>query len=133
MNPCPLTIVIFGASGDLTARKLMPSLYRLARKNKLPEETRIVGVSRTAFSDDAFRDKMAAALREFIAEDWDEAAWKAFRRAYPISRGTPRNPAVWRGCRDRLQQAEGATGGRCLFYLAVSPTLYPGIITQLGA
>src|SRR5437588_200579 len=78
-NP-PLTLVIFGASGDLTARKLVPSLYRLHRKGRLPGELRVVGVARSAYTDDAFRDKMAAAVREFLAKEWDEAAWADFAR-----------------------------------------------------
>ena len=52
----PLTVVIFGASGDLTSRKLVPALFNLARRGRLPAEARIVGVARTAFSDDAFRE-----------------------------------------------------------------------------
>src|SRR5260370_39472486 len=81
MSTSPLTVVIFGASGDLTARKLMPALYRLARKERLPPEARVVGVARTAFSDDAFRDQMAAALREFIPQDFDDAARRPVRPA----------------------------------------------------
>ena len=129
----PLTLVIFGASGDLTARKLLPSLYRLARKNKLPQEARIVGVARSAFSDDAFRDKMAAAVREFIAEDWDEAVWKKFAPRISYVAGDAATPGGLDHLKAWLQKAEGSTGGRCLFYLAVAPTLYPGIITNLGA
>src|SRR5262245_29423660 len=80
----PLTIVIFGGTGDLTARKLAPSLYRLDRKGRLPAEARIVASGRGAMSDDAYRDKIAAALREFAKADWDEAAWRKFapRLAY---------------------------------------------------
>jgi glucose-6-phosphate 1-dehydrogenase len=51
----PLTVVIFGASGDLTWRKLIPSLYSLAQRGKLPPDARIVGVARTNYSDDAYR------------------------------------------------------------------------------
>ena len=56
MAASPLTLIIFGASGDLTARKLIPSLYNLDRKKRLPAELRIVGVARSPFSDDAFRE-----------------------------------------------------------------------------
>ena len=78
MSNGALALVIFGASGDLTARKLVPSLFRLARKGRLPAELRVVGVARSPCSDDAYRDKMAAAVREFARKDWDEAAWKDF-------------------------------------------------------
>jgi len=60
------TIVIFGASGDLTRRKLIPALFNLLRKERLPENTQIVGFARSEFSDEEFRDSMKAALLEFI-------------------------------------------------------------------
>src|SRR5260370_39687224 len=78
MSTSPLTVVIFGASGDLTARKLMPALYRLARKERLPPEARVVGAARTAFSHDAFRHKMAAALRGVLPENFDDAPRRSF-------------------------------------------------------
>src|SRR5262249_44069481 len=76
--PTPLTIVIFGATGDLTARKLVPSLYRLAVKGRLPEEARVVGVARSPLSDEQFREKMAAAVQEFAKVDWQPKGWEAF-------------------------------------------------------
>ena len=71
-------IVIFGASGDLTRRKLMPSLYDLYRKGRLPENWRIVGVSRTDFSDDAFREQMKAGVKEFARSMYDAKSWAEF-------------------------------------------------------
>jgi glucose-6-phosphate 1-dehydrogenase len=132
MNPNPLTVVIFGASGDLTARKLLPSLYRLARKNRLPPEARIVGVARTPFADDAFRDRTAAALREFIPGDWDEAAWKAFAPRLHYVAGDGAKAGGLDNLKAWLQRAESSGGGRCLFYLAVAPMLYEGFVNRLG-
>ncbi len=132
MSPSPLTIVIFGASGDLTARKLLPSLYRLARKNRLPAEARIVGVSRTAYSDDAFRDKTAAALKEFIPEDFDAGDWQAFAKRLFYVQGDGAKPTGLDALKAWLQKAEGTGGGRCLFYLAVAPNLYEGFVQRLG-
>ncbi|MGL4551770.1 MAG: glucose-6-phosphate dehydrogenase, partial [Gemmataceae bacterium] len=60
----PLTLVIFGATGDLTSRKLVPSLYNLHRKKRLPDELKVLGVARTALTDDAFRDRVAPAAKE---------------------------------------------------------------------
>src|SRR5438270_13598570 len=74
----PLTLVIFGASGDLTARKLVPSLYRLDRKRRLPEELRVVGVARSPLGDDAFRQRMHDAVKEFLPKEYDGAAWDGF-------------------------------------------------------
>src|SRR6516162_8458100 len=80
MATVPLTVVIFGASGDLTARKLIPSLYNLARKRRLPDELRIVGVSRTPFADDAYRDKLKDSTRRFAGSSFEEASWDDFAR-----------------------------------------------------
>ena len=72
------TIVIFGASGDLTRRKLIPALYRLHRQQRLPADTRIVGVSRTAFSHDAWREQLSESTTEFTGDDYDVAAFGEF-------------------------------------------------------
>ncbi len=74
------TIVIFGASGDLTARKLIPSLYDLCRKDRLPPELRIVGVARSPFTDEAYRGKMADTVREFAPKSWQADRWDRFTR-----------------------------------------------------
>src|SRR4029078_12447349 len=65
----PLTVVIFGASGDLTSRKLIPALFNLEQKGRLPDEVQVLGVSRTAFSDDAFRDHLVERARETLAAE----------------------------------------------------------------
>jgi glucose-6-phosphate 1-dehydrogenase len=132
MSSSPLSVVIFGASGDLTGRKLLPALYRLARKNLLPEEARIVGVARTPYADDAFRDKSAAALREFIPDDWDDRAWQTFAGRVSYVQGDGAKPGGLDGLKAHLQKTEGSGGGRCLFYLAVAPTLYEGFVNRLG-
>jgi glucose-6-phosphate 1-dehydrogenase len=130
--PTPLTIVIFGASGDLTARKLMPSLYGLDRKGRLPDEARIVGVARSPFGDDAYRTKLRDALRQFQPKDYDAAAWDHFaRRVFYVA-----GDATTAGGLDHLKawlgQHEGDGGGRRLYYLSVAPELYPKIVTGLG-
>ena len=73
----PLTLVIFGASGDLTGRKLIPALYSLKVKGYLPPEARIVGVARSPFTDDAFRTQMQNKVTEF-GEGFDEGKWTEF-------------------------------------------------------
>jgi glucose-6-phosphate 1-dehydrogenase len=133
MSKNALTLVIFGASGDLTARKLVPSLYRLAKKRRLPQELRIVGVSRSPFSDDAFREKMGASVREFAGKDWDEEAWRNFAGRLHYVASDAAKPDGLKPLKDWLQQAEGGAAGRCLFYLAVAPGLYPAIAINLGA
>jgi glucose-6-phosphate 1-dehydrogenase len=132
MSNGALTLVIFGASGDLTARKLVPSLFRLDRKGRLPAELRVVGVSRSPFSDDAYRDKMAGAVREFAKKDWDEAAWKAFARRLSYVPGDATQASGLDKLKAWLEKEGGGAGGRWLYYLAVSPTLYAGIATGLA-
>ncbi len=132
MDNGPLTLVIFGASGDLTARKLVPSLYRLDRKMRLPAEAQIVGVARSSFSDDAFREKMASALREFAAHDWDDAAWRAFAPRLHYVPTDAARPGGLGPVKQWVEKREGGAPGRQLYYLAVSPDLYPNIVTNLG-
>jgi glucose-6-phosphate 1-dehydrogenase len=132
MATLPLTMVIFGASGDLTARKLIPSLYRLDRKKRLPDEMQILGVARSPFTDDSFRDKMAGALREFASSDWNEADWRHFAPRLRYQPADVSKPGGMEAVRNWLHQ-RGSNGGRRLYYLAVSPTLYTGIVAQLAA
>src|SRR5688572_571322 len=75
----PCTIVIFGANGDLTRRKLVPALYRLAYERRLPAGFAVLGTSRTNMSDDHFREKMKSAVTEFLEDSpFDEKIWRDF-------------------------------------------------------
>src|SRR5581483_4004991 len=75
-TPEPCALVIFGASGDLTRRKLMPALWSLAVRDMLPEDFAVVGVARTEETDRAFRDRMKEAVRQFGREPLEERLWK---------------------------------------------------------
>ncbi|HVS35124.1 MAG TPA: glucose-6-phosphate dehydrogenase [Gemmataceae bacterium] len=127
------TLVIFGATGDLTARKLAPSLFRLAKKGRLPPELKILGSARSPMPDDAFRDRLAAAVKEFAKNDWDEAKWREFAKRLFYASGDAAKPGGLDGVKAWLEKAEGGRGGKRLFYFAVSPTLYADIARQLGA
>src|SRR2546426_6502739 len=77
----PCAMVIFGANGDLTKRKLLPALYRLAYDRQLPDSFAIVGNSRTEMSDDAFREKAREAVKQFSEDtDFNEDLWNRFAR-----------------------------------------------------
>jgi glucose-6-phosphate 1-dehydrogenase len=120
-----LAIVIFGASGDLTSRKLIPALYRLTAQRRLPDATRIVGVARSPFTDEQFRQHLAAAWpAEEARPDWDDFA----RRLHYVP-GDASQP----GGLDRLAEwlHQHADGGPYLFYLAVGPDLFPPIVAAL--
>lgn len=127
-----LSIIIFGASGDLTCRKLVPSLYRLFGKNRLPEETRIIGVARSPLSDEEFRSKLADCVREFAPGDWQAQSWESFAQKLFYAPGDAAKPGGLDRLQARLREMEGTEGGRRLYYLAVAPNLYPEIATRLG-
>src|SRR5690349_980376 len=130
--PPPLTVVIFGASGDLTSRKLVPALYSLFAKGRLPPEAQIVGVARTPLGDDDFRGKMAPVVREADKAAWSQARWDEFARRLFYVAGDAATPGGLEHLRAWLRRREGDAGGRQLYYLAVMPDLYPKIATALG-
>lgn len=135
----PCVIVIFGASGDLTHRKLIPSLYDQHLAGTLHERTRIVGVSRTEYSDDDFRDKLATSVEKF-AGSYDHEAWSEFAKRVHYHPADASEPEQMPGLAERINalasEAEiGKASGspNILFYLSVAPTLYEPIIGAIGA
>jgi glucose-6-phosphate 1-dehydrogenase len=132
MEQGALTVTIFGASGDLTARKLVPSLYSLDRKGRLPPEVRIVGVARSPFTDDSFRDKMTRAVREFAGAEWAEESWRSFSRRIHYVAADAAKLGGLAPLKSRLAELEAGKPGRRLFYLAVTPTLYADIAGQVA-
>jgi glucose-6-phosphate 1-dehydrogenase len=127
MEQGTLTVTIFGASGDLTARKLVPSLYSLDRKGRLPPEVQIVGLARSPFTDDSFRERMARATREFAGENWSDDTWRSFARRLHYVAADAAKPGGLDPLKARLAELEGGKPGRRLFYLAVAPALYADI------
>ncbi|MFQ3593431.1 MAG: glucose-6-phosphate dehydrogenase [Gemmataceae bacterium] len=128
--PMPQTLIIFGASGDLTARKLIPSLYNAFRKRRLPEALQIVGVSRTPLSDDAFRERLRLRAQEFSKNGFDAQAWNRFAQRVHYRPGDASQPAP---LEDALRAIEGQHPGQRLYYLSVAPELYVPIVEGLGA
>ena len=130
----PMTVVIFGASGDLAKRKLVPALYQLEKAGFLPEKYAVVGFSRTDMSDDAYRDGMLTALKELGGEKEAKASDKLVRSLY-YQAGNNDDAASFQKLRARLEEIEKKNGlpGNRLFYLSVSPEFFPVIIEQLGA
>jgi glucose-6-phosphate 1-dehydrogenase len=127
------TIVIFGASGDLTSRKLIPALYELHRKKRLPENTRIVGFSRTAFSHDAWREKLAKTTARFVGNNFDAALWQEFAKSIFYKPGDIGNTTDFPALRDFLAELEGDVETTRIYYLSTAPQLYSQAIEQLGA
>ena len=125
-------MVIFGASGDLSQRKLVPALYSLSVKKRLPAEIRIVGFARREYDHDKFRDQMRAAVREFAPRLWDDAGWADFARRLWYLRGDPGAAADLVGLDRFLRQAEGEAGNR-LYYLSIPPGVYAEAVQHLHA
>ena len=128
----PLTVVIFGASGDLTGRKLVPALFNLARKGLLPPEAKILGVSRTEFTDDAFRAQLASKGTDAGGEAWNESAWAEFANRIHYVAADVTKPGGMAPLKAWFDTNEGSQGGRRIYYLSISPELYPQVAHALG-
>ncbi|MBN1395515.1 MAG: glucose-6-phosphate dehydrogenase [Pirellulales bacterium] len=127
------TIVIFGASGDLTGRKLVPALYELFRKKRLPENTRVVGISRTKYSHDQWRDKLAESTARYVGEDFDADAWRQFAPAIFYQPGDADKAEYYAGLQTALAEIEGEQETSRVYYLSVAPPLYETVINHIGA
>jgi len=129
LDPC--TVVIFGATGDLTALKLLPALYNLFLRGALPFPCCIVGSARTRLSRQEFQERMADAVR---AAGLDFSRWPEFVSAleyFPLDYATSSDYQSLDGFLRELEEKH-QTGGNRLFYLAVPPSLYAGISQELG-
>ncbi len=129
----PNTIVIFGASGDLTSRKLIPALFSLYRKKRLPADTKIVGFSRSQFSHDQWRAKLTETTAKFAEGDWDAAVWKEFVPSVFYHSGDINDSSDFTALAKTLDQLDGGQHSIRLFYLATAPQLYETAVKNLGA
>ena len=128
----PQTFVIFGASGDLTQRKLIPALYRLHRKKRLPAETRIVGFSRTAFSHAEWREQLASSTQKFVGSDFDLEGWRQFAEDVYYHAGDINDGRSFEELSAFLAELEGNAESRRVYYLSTAPRFYEPAIEQLG-
>jgi glucose-6-phosphate 1-dehydrogenase len=131
--PDPCAVVIFGATGDLTHRKLMPALYTLARVGMLPAEYAVVGFARRPMTDDVFRREMAKSVVG-ATRPAGEAAWEEFARRLFYVQADFHDPDGYDRLRQTLERLdrERGTAGNRLFYLATAPELYGEIVDRLG-
>jgi glucose-6-phosphate 1-dehydrogenase len=130
-NQYPTSIVIFGASGDLTQRKLIPSLFNLYRKDRLPQKFKILGFAGTEFSDDSFRQHLREGLEKYASYEFEEAKWQAFVGNVHYQNGDYKEPGAFKKFHDFLCELEEGPANR-LFYMAIPPTLFPTVIQKLG-
>ncbi len=134
-RPAPCAVVIFGATGDLTRRKLMPGLFNLARQGLLPQCFRVIGTSRSDLSNEAFRQSMRTALKEFAAVGGAESELlESFLEDLTYVRAGAEDATSFRQLGSHLQGLDDSSGtsGNRLFYLAVPPSGYGPITEALG-
>lgn len=124
-------IVIFGANGDLTKRKLLPALYRLAHDRRLPESFAIIGNSRTEMSDDDFRERMRVSVQEFSEDtEFDAALWDRFARNLHYVAGDLQDAALYSKLASKIAETNQRN---VLFYLSTQPSYYAPVVSHLGA
>lgn len=132
-TPQPLALVIFGATGDLTRRKLMPAVYKLFCDGLLPDHFAVVGFAREQMDEDEFRRRMHAALEEFAQKPSDEE-WARFAPRLAYVGSVFEDPRGFQALREKLGELDRdqATAGNRLFYLAVPPGVMEMVAEQLG-
>jgi len=130
-TPKPTALVIFGASGDLTRRKLLPALYQLSRGQRLPARFCVVGIARSEMSDDEFRREFHASLKEFAGVAQPDEVSSVLAGSLAYLAGELDDPALYQRLCAKLKEV-GAPDG-ILFYFAVPPTTYATIAERLGA
>ena len=134
VSPEPCAFVIFGATGDLAARKLLPALYALSRQLMLPARFAVVGVSRSEGDDASFRDKARAAVAEHGRFPPEGDTWTAFAESLSYLSGDFSDRGTYARLNERLKHVdqERGTAGNRVYYLAVPPSVFPPVIRQLG-
>src|SRR4029078_13572419 len=133
--PQPCTVVIFGASGDLTYRKLIPALYNLAADGDLPAALSVVGFARREKSDALFRDELREATQKFSRQGLNDELWQSFGERIFYHRSEFGDLAGYTSLAQRLDALDNErnTRGNRLFYLSVAPTEFAGILEKLAA
>ncbi|HAF04082.1 MAG TPA: glucose-6-phosphate dehydrogenase, partial [Spartobacteria bacterium] len=133
--PQPCSIVIFGATGDLTHRKLIPALYNLAADGELPPAVTVVGFARREKSDDDFRRELEEATRKFSRQTVRDEIWKTFAQSIFYHRSEFEDESGYKSLSDRLDKIdkERGTRGNRLFYFAAAPDQFEPILKNLKA
>jgi glucose-6-phosphate 1-dehydrogenase len=139
----PCAMVLFGASGDLTKRLLMPALYNLAKASRLPDKFALIGVDRSEKTHEDFREELAQGVRRFVSdtatakssEPFDEKTWEYIATRMTHVDGNVADPELYRRLAEALKaiETEHGTGGNVLFYLAVSNALFGTVVDGLAA
>src|SRR5438128_2126638 len=134
-TPEPCAVVIFGATGDLTHRKLVPALYNLQRERLLPPGFSVIGFARRDWTDDYFRKSLEQDALQFSRSSIQDTLWNSFAEGIFYIPSSFDDPSGYEALKQRLAELDEQRGTGCnrLFYLATPPESYPVIIEQLGA
>ena len=126
--------MIFGATGDLTHRLVIPSLYNLAAAGLLPDRLCVVGIVRRGMSNDALRDSLMQGLKRFATRPVEDAIAERLLECVTAIEADPKQPASFDGLKEKLERLESTrnTGGNRLFYLATPPDAFAPIARELG-
>jgi glucose-6-phosphate 1-dehydrogenase len=132
--PRPFCLVIFGASGDLTSRKIIPGVYRLFHYGFLPESFFVMGVARTDMDDNAYRQSMQGAVKEALPDDYSQDVWDKFAERLCYCKIDYAESGTYKAIKEKLEPSEKkySTGGNRIFYLAIPPDVYETVILNLG-
>jgi glucose-6-phosphate 1-dehydrogenase len=132
--PDPAAIVIFGASGDLTHRKLLPALYHLFVEGLLPSRFGIVGYARTKMNDDGFIEMARSSVEKYGRTKTEEEPWSEFAKGLSYVAGEFTDPGAMEHLREHLETLDGTRGceGRRFFYCATPTEAYPDIVRRIG-
>ncbi len=131
----PTIIIIFGSTGDLTWRKLIPAIYNLYLDNWLPEHFAVVGIGRSEQTNDQFRKHVQTGVDKFSRTGKSiPAAWERFSHCLSYFQGELSTDTTYAGIEKLIQQYETEWGASCnrLFYLAVPPVFFTDIVTRIG-
>src|SRR5947208_7994828 len=133
-TPDPCALVIFGASGDLTKKKLFPALYSLAFRNLLPERFAVVGVARTEETDDDFKARMKEAVQKYSRDEFRDDVWDKLAegmRYVPTDFAEDSGENHVAEVLNELDE-ERKLGANRVYYLAIPPSVFPTVVTALG-
>jgi glucose-6-phosphate 1-dehydrogenase len=128
----PHTFVIFGASGDLTQRKLVPALFQLCRKDRLPADTNVVGFSRTKYSHEAWRNELAQSTAKHAGMEFTSELWAKFAQHLYYHPGDIGDAEDFTKLASFLEELERGAASTRVYYLATAPRFYEPAVTQLG-
>jgi glucose-6-phosphate 1-dehydrogenase len=132
LDPC--SFIVFGVTGDLTHRLVIPALYNLAAADLLPDKFCVVGIARKGMSGEELRDSLLKGLHQFATRPVDEAIAQRLLECVTGIEADPMEPASFDAMRERIERLEAnrSTGGNRLFYLATPPTAFAPIVRELG-